>query len=120
MRHGEYGYDAPYALVIFGSLAALSSLGAAIAWWRMPMHAAAPITMYFVLFLANTTSFFYTTTRGKFLEWERILDRTRLRGKEIGARYGLRPRSSADGNRAQADHGPSDGRGYLEYDRPIG
>ena len=78
----EYGYDAPYALVIFGSLAALSGLGATIAWWRIPA-AAAPITLYFVLFLANTTSFFYTTRRGKFLEWERILDRTHLRGDEM-------------------------------------
>jgi arsenite methyltransferase len=83
MRRGEYGYDAPYALVIFGSLAALSGLEAVIDWWRMPMHAAAPITVCFVLFLANTTSFFYTTRRGKFLEWERILDRTHLCGNEI-------------------------------------
>ena len=82
MRRGEYGYDAPYALVIFGSLAALSGLGAAIAWWRMPSQAAAP-TLYFVLFLANTTSFFYTTRRGKFLEWDRILDRTHLVGDEM-------------------------------------
>jgi arsenite methyltransferase len=82
MRRGEYGYDAPYALVTFGSLAALSGLGTAIAWWRMPIQAAAPITLYFVLFLVNTTSFFYTTRRGKFLEWDRILDRTHLRGDE--------------------------------------
>ncbi len=83
MRRGEYGYDAPYALVIFGFLAVLSGLGAVIAWWRMPIHAAAQITVYFVLFLANTTSFFYTTRRGKFLEWERILNRAHLRGDEV-------------------------------------
>jgi len=83
MRRGEYGYDAPYALVIFASLAALSGVGAAIAWWRMPAHAAASITIYFVLFLSNTSSFFYTTRRGKFLEWERILDRIHLRGDEM-------------------------------------
>jgi SAM-dependent methyltransferase len=83
MPRGEYGYDAPYALMIFGSLAVVSGLAAAIAWWRMPVHAAGPISLYFVLFLANTASFFYTTRRGKFLEWERILDRTQLRGDEI-------------------------------------
>jgi arsenite methyltransferase len=83
MRRGEYGYDAPYALVIFACLAVASGLGTAIAWWRMPTHAAAPITMYFVLFLANTSSFFYTTRRGKFLEWERILDRIHLGGDEM-------------------------------------
>jgi arsenite methyltransferase len=82
MPRGEYGYDAPYALAIFGSLAVVSGLGAAIAWSRMPARAAAPITLYFVFFLANTVSFFYTTRRGKFLEWERILDRIHLRGDE--------------------------------------
>jgi arsenite methyltransferase len=81
-EYGEYGYDAPYALVIFGLIAAISGLGAVIAWWRTPTHAA-PITVCFVLFLVNTTSFFYTTRRGKFLEWERILDQTHLRGNEM-------------------------------------
>jgi len=55
-------------LVIFGSLAVVTGLGAAIAWWRLPSQAAAPITLYFVWFLANTGSFLYTTRRGKFLE----------------------------------------------------
>ena len=35
------------------------------------------------MFLAFATSFFYTTRRGKFIEWERILDRIQLRGDEI-------------------------------------
>ncbi len=81
-RGGDYGYDAPYALVIFGLLAVASGIGAAIAWLQGPIRAAAPITFYFVFFLANTSSFFYTTRRGKFLEWNRILDRLRLRGDE--------------------------------------
>ena len=83
MRRGEYGYDAPYALVIFGSLAVLSGVGAAIVWWRTPGRAAAPITLYFVFFLVNAASFFYTTRRGKFIEWDRILDRSHLRGDEM-------------------------------------
>jgi arsenite methyltransferase len=83
MRRGEYGYDAPYALVIFGSLAVLSGVGAAIAWWRTSIHAAGPFAVYFVFFLLNATSFFYTTRRGKFIEWDRILDRTHLRGDEM-------------------------------------
>lgn len=82
MARGEYGYDAPYALVIFSSLTVVSGLASVIAWYRLA-HAAAPITLYFVLFLANTASFFYTTRRGKFLEWERILDRIHLRGDEM-------------------------------------
>ena len=83
MPRGEYGYDAPYALVIFAFLAFASGLGAAIAWLHRPLDPVAPITLCFVLFLANTVSFFYTTRRGKFLEWERILDRTHLNGDEM-------------------------------------
>jgi len=82
MRHGEYGYDAPYALVMFGLLAVSSGIWAAMAWLDGPIRAAMPATLYFVFFLANTSSFFYTTRRGKFLEWNRILDRLRLRGDE--------------------------------------
>jgi SAM-dependent methyltransferase len=82
MRHGEYGYDAPYALVIFGLLTVSSGIWAAMAWLDGPIRAAMPVTLYFVFFLANTSSFFYTTRRGKFLEWNRILDRLRLGGDE--------------------------------------
>jgi arsenite methyltransferase len=82
MRRGDYGYDAPYALVIFGVVAVVSGIIAAIAWWRGSLQAARIATAYFVIFLASTLSFFYTTRRGKFLEWDRILDRVRLRGDE--------------------------------------
>jgi ubiquinone/menaquinone biosynthesis C-methylase UbiE len=40
------------------------------------------MTLYFLFFLANTASFLYATRRGKFLEWERILDGIHLRGDE--------------------------------------
>jgi SAM-dependent methyltransferase len=82
MRRGEYGYDAPYALVIFASLAVVSGVGAVIDWWRFSGHGAAPFVLYFVLFAASTASFFHTTRRGKFIEWDRILDRIPLRGDE--------------------------------------
>jgi SAM-dependent methyltransferase len=82
MRRGDYGYDAPYALVIFGLLTVSSGIWAAMAWLDGPIRATMPVTLYFVFFLANTSSFFYTTRRGKFLEWNRILDRLRLRGDE--------------------------------------
>jgi hypothetical protein len=32
MPRGDYGYDAPYALVIFGSLALVTGIGATTAW----------------------------------------------------------------------------------------
>jgi SAM-dependent methyltransferase len=82
MQRGDYGYDAPYMLVIFGLLAVGNGIGAAMAWLDGPIRAAMTLTLYFVFFLANTSSFFYTTRRGKFLEWNRILDRLRLRGDE--------------------------------------
>jgi arsenite methyltransferase len=82
MRRGAYGYDAPYALVIFGVLSFASALIATMAWRQGPSRAATLTTIYFVFFLANTVSFLYTTRRGKFLEWDRILDRLRLRGDE--------------------------------------
>lgn len=79
MRHGEYGYDAPYVLVIFGALAVVTGIDAAITWSRQ----AIPVTICSAWFLVSTASFFYTTRRGKFLEWERILDRVHVRGDEM-------------------------------------
>ena len=83
MRRGDYGYDAPYALVIFGLLAVATGFGATLAWRQLPIRQAAALTFYFVFFSVNTFSFCYTTRRGKFLEWERILNRLHLRGDEI-------------------------------------
>ena len=81
-RRGDYGYDAPYGLVIFGTVAMVSGIVAAIAWWRGSFQAAKIATGYCVIFLGNTVSFFYTTRHGKFIEWNGILDRTGLRGDE--------------------------------------
>lgn len=83
MQQGEYGYDAPYMLVIFGCVAVVSGIGAAIGWGRMPTRSVTSLMLYFVFFLGNFISFFYTTRRGKFIEWERILDGTQLRGDEM-------------------------------------
>ena len=82
MRRGDYGYDAPYALVMFGFFSVARALFATLFWRQGPTRAATQMTFYFVFFLANTSSFLYTTRRGKFLEWDRILDRLRLRGDE--------------------------------------
>lgn len=82
MRRGQYGYDAPFALIAFATLTVLTGIGVAIAWWLKSVQGAKIFTAYSVLFLVNTASFFYTTRRGKFIEWERILDRVCLRGDE--------------------------------------
>jgi len=83
MQRGEYGYDAPYALVIFGLLALFTGVAAAIIWALSSIGSAIPFVIYFVFFLGNAASFYYTTRRGKFLEWENILDRHTVRGDEM-------------------------------------
>jgi cyclopropane fatty-acyl-phospholipid synthase-like methyltransferase len=82
VQRSDYGYDAPYFPVIFGLLSVATGLGATIFWWQGPIRPAMRMTFCFVFFLANTSSFLYTTRRGKFLEWDRILDRLHLRGDE--------------------------------------
>jgi SAM-dependent methyltransferase len=94
MRRGEYGYDAPYGLAMFAAMAAVSGAFAVSTWrqtvghvydshcgWE-PVHLAWAWTFYSAFFLGNAASFFYTTRRGKLVEWERILDRLALRGDE--------------------------------------
>jgi arsenite methyltransferase len=83
VRRGDYGYDAPYFPAIFGFLTVAAGLGAAICWRQGVIRPAMQMTFYFVFCLANTSSFLYTTRRGKFLEWERILDPLHLRGDEV-------------------------------------
>jgi arsenite methyltransferase len=39
-------------------------------------------SLYFLFFIANASSFWYTTRHGKFIEWDKILDRLSLRGGE--------------------------------------
>jgi SAM-dependent methyltransferase len=82
MRRGDYGYDAPYALVIFGALSVAAVVAATMSWRQGQLRVARVMTLYALFFLANFGSFLYTTRRGKFLEWGRILDGLRLRGDE--------------------------------------
>jgi arsenite methyltransferase len=82
MRRGDYGWDAPYGLVIFAGAAVVGGILAAIAWSEGASRSAALMTFYCAFFLANAASFWYTTRHGKFIEWERILDGLRLRGDE--------------------------------------
>ena len=82
VRRGDYGYDAPYFPAIVGLLSLAAGLGATISWWQGLIRPAMQMTFYFVFFLATTSSFLYTTRRGKFLEWDRILDHIHLRGDE--------------------------------------
>ena len=82
MRRGDYGFDAPFFPVIFGFLSIAAGLSAATFWWTGMTRPALRMAFCLVVFLGNTGSFLYTTRRGKFLEWDRILDRLHLRGDE--------------------------------------
>ena len=81
-RKGDYGYDAPYALMTFAALGASAVVAAIVAWWSQSGHLAAMLGFYGAFFLANAASFFYTTRRGKFQVWDEILDDLHLRGDE--------------------------------------
>jgi len=81
-RRGDYGYDAPYALVAFAAVG-IGTLAIALFSWRShDARAARMFALYAVFFLGNAASFFYTTRRGKFAVWEEILDGLHLRGDE--------------------------------------
>jgi SAM-dependent methyltransferase len=81
-RHGDYGYDAPYALIAFATLGTASAVAAIVTWWTGSGHAAAIAGCYAAFFLANAASFWYTTRRGKFQVWNEVLDGLHLRGDE--------------------------------------
>ncbi|MEO6237382.1 MAG: class I SAM-dependent methyltransferase [Vicinamibacterales bacterium] len=82
-RHrGEYGYDAPYALIAFAGIAvatAAAAVAARIGHYPGLIRIAAG---YAAFFGCNAASFYYTTRHGKFQEWEQILDCLSLRGDE--------------------------------------
>ena len=81
-RHADYGYDAPYALIIFAVLGGACVLVALAALWWHRAALALPMALYGAFFLGNAVSFLYTTRRGKFRVWEEILDGLQLRGDE--------------------------------------
>ena len=65
----DYGYDAPYALVIFAVIGAAGTFGAIVAWRGGDRHLTAVMSFYAVFFLGNALSFSYATRRGKFVVW---------------------------------------------------
>jgi len=82
MLRADYGYDAPYALLMFVGLAGATLIGALYFQWHGTPRAAWTLAAYFLFFFGNAASFFYTTRRGKFREWSALLDRLALRGDE--------------------------------------
>jgi ubiquinone/menaquinone biosynthesis C-methylase UbiE len=78
----DYGYDAPYALVIFAAIGAAGIIGAIVGWRAHDRHLTAVMSFYALFFLGNALSFYYATRRGKFVVWNNILDGLHLRGNE--------------------------------------
>jgi arsenite methyltransferase len=82
-RSGDYGYDAPYALLAFTGVGAAGLLGGALLWATGgSYHYAKILAAYGVVFSGNAASFFHTTRRGKFQVWDEIVEGLRLRGDE--------------------------------------
>ena len=79
---GDYGYDAPYALIAFSIAGAGCLVAALVAWWTGSLHLAFVLALYGAFFLGNASSFFYTTRRGKFIVWRETIEGLRLRGDE--------------------------------------
>jgi ubiquinone/menaquinone biosynthesis C-methylase UbiE len=78
----DYGYDAPYALIIFAVAGVLISVAAMAAVLGRRTAVAIALAPYGVFFLGNALSFLYTTRRGKFHAWQAILDDLSLGGNE--------------------------------------
>jgi ubiquinone/menaquinone biosynthesis C-methylase UbiE len=82
-RRGDYGYDAPYALIAFAVVGVALAIAAVAAWrLRAPTRTISWLTAYAVFALGNAASFLYTTRIGKFAVWNEILDGLQLRGDE--------------------------------------
>lgn len=82
VRRGDYGYDAPYALIAFAGVGIAGAI-AAIAGLVSSNHQLLKIsTAYALIFGGNAISFFYTTRYGKFVVWGGLLDDLHLRGTE--------------------------------------
>jgi arsenite methyltransferase len=81
-RRGDYGFDAPYALVMFAAVGGAAAVGAIASWWSGHSGLAARMGLFSAFFSGNALSFLYTTRRGKFRVWDDILDTLHLRGDE--------------------------------------
>src|SRR5262245_30405055 len=82
MRRGDYGFDAPYGLIIFAVMAVVGAVVSAWSWNEGDHKGALQMAVFALFFCANACSFWHTTRHGKFVEWERILDGLSLRGDE--------------------------------------
>lgn len=82
-RRGNYGFDALYVPVM---LAAVGIIFLTLGLFAVLQHTSLLFAVfgiaYGVFMLLSTASYIYTTRRGKFLEWAKILAHLNLRGDE--------------------------------------
>ena len=81
-HRGDYGYDAPYAVLGFTAAAALALVTAAVSATIHQPAATRSTLVYFAVFAFNAGSFLYTTRRGKFIVWARVIGAMAWRGDE--------------------------------------
>jgi SAM-dependent methyltransferase len=74
-RNGSYGIDAPYLLPVLGALLAANVLHGVASGSLWPFVGALAV-------LACAACGMYTSLRGKFVAWDELLDRLKLRGDE--------------------------------------
>ena len=119
--NADYGYDAPYALIAFAALGAVSVV-AAIVSWSNGIAAACRRCMafYAAFFLANASSFLYTTRRGKFQVWDEVLDGLRLRGDERVLDMGCGRGAVLTAVARRLSRRPRHGHRPVEHARSIG
>jgi arsenite methyltransferase len=79
-RRGEYGVDAPYALIGL-TAGTLAWLAAAVRVTPLHLRFGWPL-LFAALFGLSTLSFLWTTRQGKFVVWADLLDGLSLRGDE--------------------------------------
>jgi ubiquinone/menaquinone biosynthesis C-methylase UbiE len=82
MRRGDYGYDAPHAPFAFTAVGLFAAVRAILSWQGGDVRHTILRSLFAAFFFGNALSYLYATRRGKFIEWERILERLQLRGDE--------------------------------------
>jgi len=81
-RRGDYGYDAPPALIGLTGIAILQT-SLAVASWMTPGHPRFLLAAGRAVICGLLTAwFYYGTRRGKFRIWEHLLDGLKLQGSE--------------------------------------
>ena len=81
-RRGDYGYDAPPALIALTGIAILQTI-LAVASWMTPGHPRFRFAVGRAVIVGLLAAwYYYGTRRGKFHMWEHILDGLKLQGSE--------------------------------------